>query len=541
MQNEYGLKNLKFLIYFLLVSLLLVFWFYNTLPIGWRFNNDDLRNTLAAEVVAKYHEYVFYEPLNQSLNTFGFVLPWYQINSERLIYPNGFLWPSLLLGPLYTILNFEAFSNIYQLLTYILILLFSFLILRQRIDIKRSLIGVTIISLSPLILSNLDVFYPDLTTLLFLTAGYLFSIKWYSTAYKKHLYIWGFLLFFAILQKLVVIISLIPFYIFLLVKKRINIKDIIFMLVLFLITILPQFWFNYITLGNPFESSYTSSYNVYDGKITNSAENDQSAYKSTKNVFLYRFINEYLLPQKTENWYSLLRSGKVIFPLLFIVSPLMIFLFVGEKRKYSYLYILTIIIFLVSFLFFGNMRWGFWFWDINIRASFVRYLYFPLYLLLIDAIILFLYKKSLFERLIIYSVVLLIQFGTLIHMYPFSMYTFWNFKQSFQDAYIYLQNNIEDGSIILSPWFDDGFLTHSDTHYKVFDYWYIPKAFQWAEITKVVSYAILNKIPVYVYFMNSPSATWWNNHLVDFESGYNLEEIYTFNNRYFIYRIDWLK
>jgi len=530
-------------IYTIIIFLIFIgFSFFNTLPIGWKYNNDDLRDTLSAQTVSKYWEYTFKEELNEKIGTLGFIMPWFLINKSWLNFTNGFFWSPLILWSVFTIINNDFIFSVFQVLL-IFGVIFTLYMILNKIS-SKSLNKKTFLMLlltAPLLYVNLNIFYPDLlSSFLFLLWLYYF-FNFAETNSVKTLLLMVVLFSFSLVVKLNYIIFLIPIFIYCfyrLVKLQTIIKIWFITLLIFLFIYFPQLRFNKITMWSYTEFSYTSYKNTYDGKVTaTSSENQNEILSKQKNLLIYRIWNEYIIPQGTLYWNII-----ILLPVLFLCSLFFLFIFIGinkiDRRNKN----IILIMFLLWFLFFWNMWWWFGIWQVNLRASLIRYLL-PLIILLFGISVgWFLWanlNKSL--KIIILSLILISWFWVLTTKYPFNAYTFWSFKRDFESAKTQLIKLVQSWSIILSAGFDDWFLTQLDKNYKIFDYWYIPKDFQEKEIFKVVEFWIKNNIPLYIYYINTASSSRWSNHLYDFNNKYEIQKIYFFGKYYYIYKIIWLK
>lgn len=103
------------------------------------------------------------------------------------------------------------------------------------------------------------------------------------------------------------------------------------------------------------------------------------------------------------------------------------------------------------------------------------------------------------------SLLVLANFIFLISLYPINSYVFGNIKKEIIPAINYARN-IPEGSIILSPGFNDGFLFQDGYRIKRYDYSAPLKFFTYTELKKVIDYFRKDDLNVYLYYINSNEA-----------------------------------
>ncbi len=157
------------------------------------------------------------------------------------------------------------------------------------------------------------------------------------------------------------------------------------------------------------------------------------------------------------------------------------------------------------------MGGGFGFGSVNIRSSFMRYTYIVNYLVIIFWFLGY-YKSYRYSMSA--SLLVLANFIFLISLYPINSYVFGNIKKEIIPAINYARN-IPEGSIILSPGFNDGFLFQDGYRIKRYDYSAPLKFFTYTELKKVIDYFRKDNLNVYLYYINSNEARWGWSHLID--------------------------
>ncbi len=542
-------KNILISIVAILFSILIILAFYSTLPIGGKYNNDDLANVAPPIFNSQNNNWMFKSSFNEKYESYAFIPPGYLINKEKVLFPFGFIGLKLPLLVYYSVLNNEISYSIWQVLVYFLCVIVSFLISRIYLPLKKSIILAVLFAISPFLLSELNIFFAEISILFLLLLSVYFLIK--STSHQRKIY---FVLSFFIYSYAVLIkisyATLMPvyfIYLFFIIKNENKtykvtifkfIKYSVFLFLMFIIVLSPQFIQNKQTMGSYSSFSYLSYKNVYSGEIISTDGQLNAQLQDVKYLSLHRILNEYIKPNINESGqYVYVMNLRLLPFLLFLLAPSVIFfpLLYKDNNKKNYLR-LTLLFFLFNFFIFGNLAGGFGFNDINIRASFVRYLYFGIGLIVIGSLMALLSYRHSSKKILIILLMTIIILNSLIltTKYPFTSYLWGDFKEKINNMGEDIINLTEKDSVILSPGFDDGFLVGKR---EVFDYSYIPKEYQKAEINKVVRKLEEDNIPTYIYYYNSPSI-WGENHLFNFSENFNITMIKQFDRGYYLYKIN---
>ena len=148
-----------------------------------------------------------------------------------------------------------------------MIILVSYLIIRTFIFKGNILFYlIFLFSFSPFFISLHSVFYPENTSLLFQALSLYFIlllIKDVKKSSSKMLFILFYFIGLSLLIKLANFIFLAPIIFLFFFKKKIKLIYLTFFIVLVGLIMLPQYWFNYKTLGDPFQSYFTSYEDPY--------------------------------------------------------------------------------------------------------------------------------------------------------------------------------------------------------------------------------------------------------------------------------------
>jgi len=511
-----------------LAILLGIIYFYSTLPIGGYYNNDDLRIEAAAVLNEQTGKWIFKDSLNEKYDTYGFVPRGYLINSDKILFPMGFIGSKLIFMPLFLFLK-DYSVNIFQTIICVFDVLLIYLIGTIIFPRKWAILLAFLFGISAFFFAEVNMFFPDMTNLFFLLATTLSLLRFTESVKWKWFILLVLFFSLSLLVKFPNVLFLPPILLWMNLRIKVSKRrKMILNGLIILLTFLgfaPQLWFNYTTTGRPFEFMYTSYTNPYSRQLIAESMERSREIQNYKSPFLYRVIYEFLFPLDGGKRYvrKMVLMTKLL-PLssfIFIFLPVGLIYFFRNKIKRSFL-LLVLLVFGFYFYVFGNI-WGAWGSGLlNLRSSFMRYMFFPFTLLFIvasgGAFWVFEITQGRYLRMVLVILLILVLIsGNNPTIYPFSMYISTPISESIKvrlhNIGHFVLNETEPNSIIFTGGFDDGFLIGKR---KTFNYGFIPNKYQKCEINKVISSLLDDGYPVFVYRFKSHSPVWGANHLFEF-------------------------
>ncbi len=470
-------NNIIYICLIIIFPVYILFTFHN-----FYYGTDELRMTLVPMEIANKGNIYFKDNNNELYNTDSFVKPGFLINKNKEIYPFGFILNSLILVPIFAISkNRDLIINGFATMIYLSSYFTLYLIFKNlKINKATSALGAAILSLSNFYLSMYVSYFPDFLLIFYILLFINHSIKYFIIRSNTQLYLLLLLSAFLLAYKITMFPLVATLFIYLLIKlykedirKTKIVKIIVIFTSLFIIYNIPQFQ-QYITGPSYIDfSANTTSQQLVNKvnkdnikKIDTISRNTNKSILNIAVIFWEKFVfpkedGKYLFMHMIKDFIFFAKNNFII-----IVGLVFGLAKIYKKPKIFYLLLL---VFLTSFILWGNMDAYGGADSFHLRNSHIRYML-PIFIVFYILGFYFAFKffrKNLFIALI--SAFVINSILSLVSLYPFASYSLIN-KQGFLNKFYIDRDRIVDlnipkDSVFLSISYDDYDLSYIYENY----------------------------------------------------------------------------
>jgi len=443
---------------------------------------DELRTTYVAKEIADRGNVYYTDLNNTTYNTNIFVKTGFFINDSKVIYPIGFTINSLILVPILSLTHGNThIFNIFALICFILSYLMIYQIFSKLgLNASISLLGSVIFSTTNYNLAMYVAYFPDFLLQLLVLIFINIVINFNISRKLSYLYLISFLSPFLLAYKVTmypVLFTFIPLYLLFLIKhKQITTNHVFKFSIIFIIAFcifnFPQYLTS--TIGEPYGNLIGSNKSTQSNSNLITQGNSIDSFVYTTEHLTTKFYSDFLVPKENGKWliwhlnnnFTFFSSNNIIVLFGLLVSTVYLF------KVNRWLFTAVILIFITSFLLWGNM--SFYGGGVpnlsNLWNSHTRYM---LPVIILFYILGFFYISKIAKKQYLLIILLICIFTrTCISFtkdYPFAQYSLVNKTGFVYDYYREKESiinlHIPKNSIFVSATFDDYDLSYYFNNY----------------------------------------------------------------------------